>query len=152
MNKIKIVFVVLLHFITFMIIEILTYQWAQNNNREFSVLFLTFTFYLFFSIPTYLILIVFYIFYKKINIVIRKIIWFILNSLLVLSIIISMIYVLYLLPFIPDDGDEGFAMVFASFFNCIFLVGMTSFIFLLSKKFFEDIFGKNFKIFRNNNH
>jgi hypothetical protein len=48
------------------------------------------------------------------------------------------------MPYIPTDGDEGFAFVYTALCNSIFLIGITSFIFLFSKKFFEDIF-KNIK-------
>lgn len=140
MKKFKVLLVILLHLIAFIAIELLAFQWGQNNNRDFSIFLIPYFFYFCIGIPGYLILMIFYLFYNKIKKIIRKIIWFVFIPVFVLSAFIGLGYIIYLLPAIPTDGDEGFALIFASFFNSIFLIGFTSLVFLLSKKFLNDIF------------
>lgn len=140
MKKIKLIIILLLHFLTFLLLEMLIYYWKKNNDSNIDIFLTPVIFYLIIGFPIYLIFFLFYKFIIKINLIINKIIWFFLVFLFVCFTIIGVCYCIYLFPYIPDDGDEGFALIYGSFALCLFLIGFTSFILMLSKKILNYTF------------
>lgn len=138
MNKIKLLVIAILHLVVFLAIGIPATIWSVRHYDIWNGVLMSFTFYLITAIPVYLLTFLFYLFFERLY----KIVCTILLSLFTLICGAGVFFgsfCLFFIPAIPDDGNEGFALVFSSIGVALFLPGLTSLILLYSRRVLNKV-------------
>lgn len=145
MNKIKLLVIAILHLVLFLAIGIPATIWSVRHYYIWSGMGVSFSAYLITAIPVYLLTFLFYLFFDRLN----RIVCTILLSLFTLICGAGVLFgsfCLFFIPNIPDDGNEGFALLFSSIGLALFLPGLTSLILLYSRRVLDKVLkGEDFE-------
>lgn len=132
-HKVKIIIIAAAHLIFYGILELLTLIWAINVYGSTGVLIFPLIIYAIGAIPIYYILKLYTKYISRFKILQSKILWILLALIFSCCVIFGSVGTFYSLPHITNDGNEGFAFLFSSFFLPFLLIGFTSIVILCTK-------------------